>query len=218
MQIYSIFPKNKNLPSIKSGKCTNLNSFWIINSLFFEKNRTLANIIIHRINMRRFLIYMYTLSSLMICCITLSSCKDKSIKNTLPKNDTDSVQCTNESTHLQDSTIYGISDEFGMSTFTLITNHGDTLFLNRDHNDGSPSIILGDLDYNVHYALTVFDSGHSVGTLINIDQLERFIKHYKLYNGKLLLNNLNDTVTIISLSEQLLEYKDQKGTLHKISR
>ena len=116
MQIYSIFPKNKNLPSIKSDKCTNLNSFWIINSLFFEKNRTLANIIIHRINMRRFLIYMYTLSSLMICCITLSSCKDKSIKNTLPKNDTDSVQCTNESTHLQDSTIYGISDEFGMST------------------------------------------------------------------------------------------------------
>lgn len=151
-------------------------------------------------------------------CVSLSSCKDKNIKNALSENNTDSTKCTNENTHLQDSTIYGISDEFGMSTFTLITDHGDTLFLNRDHNDGSPSIIYGDLDYNTHYALTVFDSGHSIGTLINIDQLERFIKHYKLYNGNLLLNNLKDTVTIVSLSDQLLEYKDMKGDLHKINR
>lgn len=166
--------------------------------------------------MRKNLIYIYILC-IFIMGGTLYSCKDKSTKEKTTPNISDSLQSANKHLGLQDSTIYGVSDEFGMSTFTLITDHGDTLYLNRDHDDGSPSIIHGDLDYSVHYALTVCDNGHSIGTLINIDQLKRFFKDYKLYNGHILLNNSRDTVEIISLSDQMLKYKDHSGHIYKIS-
>lgn len=117
----------------------------------------------------------------------------------------------------RDSTIYGVSDEFGMSTFTLITKSGDTISLDRDHEDGTPSKIWGDLDYDVHYALTTWDNGNSIGTLINIDQLKLYFKNYKLYNGRVLLNNTKDTIDLVSLSDERLEYKDRDGNLHKIS-
>ena len=54
-----------------------------------------------------------------------------------------------------DSTIYGTSDEFGMSTFSLIADStGDTLCVTRTASDGTDGQIWGDLDEGSRYALT----------------------------------------------------------------
>ena len=115
-----------------------------------------------------------------------------------------------------DSTLYGVSDEFGMSTFTLITRDGDTLYLDRDHADGSPAHIYGDLDYGAHYALTTADNGQSIETLINVDQLKRYFKQYKLYNGRVVLNQDRDTVCLVQLSDRFVEYRDKAGKSHRL--
>ena len=44
----------------------------------------------------------------------------------------DSLRVDTSQVAERDSTVYGTSDEFGMSTFTLITDGGDTLYLDRD--------------------------------------------------------------------------------------
>ena len=57
-----------------------------------------------------------------------------------------------------DSTIYGTSDEFGMSTFSLIADGtGDTLCVTRTASDGTDGQIWGDLDEGCRYALTTRD-------------------------------------------------------------
>lgn len=90
-----------------------------------------------------------------------------------------------------DSTIYGMSDEFGMSTFSLITDGtGDTLCVSRTASDGTDGQIWGDLDEGSRYALTTRDGGEAIGVLINLTQLETFVAkdRYKTLNGHLFID------------------------------
>lgn len=109
---------------------------------------------------------------------------------------------------INDTTIYGRSTEFGMSTFSLITDDGDTLDLDRGEGK-----IYGNLDNEGdRFALTVCNAGTdeaSVGVAINLTDVDRFTKDYGVCNGHLILSG--DTVDIQDLTPKLLVAKGAKG-------
>ena len=92
-----------------------------------------------------------------------------------------------------------------MSTFTLISDKGDTLYVTRTADDGTDGKIYGDLKEGERYALTTRDNNKAIGVLINLSQLERHTKDYRISNGKLILKG--DTVTIEKLSNKELKVK-----------
>lgn len=136
--------------------------------------------------------------------IIFSACQGGKHKPT-PTNEADSVVDTTVAEQMADTTIYGKSDEFGMSTFTLISDSGDTLYLTRTSNDGIDGKIYGDLAEGERYALTTRDNGQAIGVLINLTQLERHTKDYLIRNGNLIING--DTVTIETLNEKEFKVK-----------
>lgn len=104
-----------------------------------------------------------------------------------------------------DTTIYGESLEYGMSTFSLRTDAGDTLLLDRNGN-GRDGQLYGNLDHEGdRFALTVLGADSdmpSVGTAINLSDLSHFDISWAIHNGRLLIGP--DTVNILSLSSQCL--------------
>ena len=104
-----------------------------------------------------------------------------------------------------DSTIYGTSDEFGMSTFTLITDQGDTLNVTRTAEDGTDGQIIGDLNEGQRYAMTTRDRNQAIGVLINLTELDRHLKDYEISNGHILVKG--DTVQIEELTDKVMRQK-----------
>lgn len=136
--------------------------------------------------------------------IILSACQ--SCKNkTTETAQSDETADTMAAEQVADSTIYGKSDEFGMSTFTLISDSGDTLYLTRTSENGIDGKIYGDLNENQRYALTTRDDNQAIGVLINITQLERHIKDYQICNGNLIIKG--DTVVIEKLNDKEFKIK-----------
>lgn len=130
-----------------------------------------------------------------------------------PQNE---IESTSEAPSPQekDSTVYGVSDEFGQSTFSLITEKGDTLFLLREKANGDLSQIAGDVDFGKRFAITYtsIDGELYLNTAINLEQLENVLqkKHnFQLYNNLLILNK--DTVTITELTNTHLTIKTPQG-------
>lgn len=148
--------------------------------------------------MKKFLIY-----STMIL-LTLSACQ-KSNKTNNDKAVNDSIATVVTDNQVKDSTIYGKADEFGMSTFTLITTEGDTLYLTRTDSNGKDGKIYGSLREDDRYALTTCDNKQAINTLINLTQLEKNVKDYMISNGRLIINK--DTVEIKKLTDSVIEYK-----------
>lgn len=140
------------------------------------------------------------------------ACKNKSEQQNA--RTADSTQTAVELHFAPDSTIYGTSDEFGMSTFTLVTRTDgrqkpDTLYLSRTAGDGTDAEIYGSLNEGQRYALTTRDNREALATLVNIDELEMRTKDYRLYNGRIILGG--DTLSIVSLSPQALVVKGKDG-------
>lgn len=108
---------------------------------------------------------------------------------------------------LVDTTIYGVSYEFGMSTFSLITDAGDTLELERGEGH-----IHGNLDKEGdRFALTVRGMGTdtaSVATAINLTNVESFVTAYNVCNGQLIFDG--DTVDILDLTTDSLIAQGKK--------
>lgn len=119
-----------------------------------------------------------------------------------------------------DSTVYGISGEFGMSTFTLVTDGGDTLCLTRDGADGSMAGICGSLEEGQRYAATLRDSGTALATLVNLGQLERFVTDYALLNGRLVVDRGGgpDTLALVSMDEDSLVLMRKDGQELRLTR
>ena len=113
-----------------------------------------------------------------------------------------------------DSTIYGEAGDFGMSTFTLITDGGDTLYLSRTSAEGIDGQFYGSLKPGNRYAITVCDSGEAVSKVINLTQLEHFTKDYLVHNGHLILNPEGDKelVQIQQLNDTTFDYISRNGT------
>lgn len=104
-----------------------------------------------------------------------------------------------------DSTLYGTACEFGMSTFSMVTDQGDTLYLTRTANDGTDDDIYGELIEGQRYALTTCDSGQAIRKLINLTQLERHVKDYRIGNGHLIMHG--DTMRIATLNDHTCTFE-----------
>lgn len=147
----------------------------------------------------------YFATAIMAALLLSTACRNQ---NRQPGSNADNTEIKGQAAeHMADSTIYGTSDEFGMSTFTLISDQGDTLYVTRTANDGTDGKIYGDLKEGERYAMTTRDGGEAIGVLINLTQLERHVKDYEICNGKLIVQG--DTVVIEELDDKACKFKQQ---------
>ena len=149
-------------------------------------------------------------------CLGLGACGNRgktSEQESLNENDT-VVATTHENGQKKDSTIYGVSSEFGMSTFTLISKDGDTINVMRTGEDGSDAQIAGDLNEGQYYAMTLRDGGESLSRLVNLTQLRKFTDKFSISNARVVLETAkgNDTVTITRLDDHAFTAKGKLGT------
>lgn len=114
-----------------------------------------------------------------------------------------------------DATIYGTCDDYAMSSFTLVTNYGDTLFLTKDGVDGTAAQIHGSLDNGADYAITTRNGATALGVLINLTELNKFIKNYTILNGNLIIEG--DTVSILELDETHFQGEGRNGKVYSFS-
>ena len=148
----------------------------------------------------------YFATAIMAALLLSTACRNQN-KQTGSNADNAAPMNDQAAEHMADSTIYGTSDEFGMSTFTLISDQGDTLYVTRTANDGTDGEIYGDLKEGERYAMTTRDGGEAIGVLINLTQLERHVKDYEICNGMLIVRG--DTVVIEELDDKACKFKQQ---------
>lgn len=112
-----------------------------------------------------------------------------------------------------DSTLYGVADDFGMSSFSLISDAGDTLLMTRISEDGTDSKIYGDAQPGQRYAITTRDHDEALATAYNLTQLERFITNYRLVNGQLYLSadSMPYPTRILELDDKHVKFIDREG-------
>ncbi|MBQ8098203.1 MAG: hypothetical protein IJ244_01630 [Bacteroidaceae bacterium] len=129
-----------------------------------------------------------------------------------------------QSVEERDTTIYGVAGDFGMSTFSLITDAGDTLLMTRSAEDGTDGVIYGEAKPGDRYALITRDDGDALVKAINLTQLELHTKNYRIQNGHLILHPeaKPETVRIERLNANAFEYtksdgSDSTGTLRVAS-
>lgn len=121
----------------------------------------------------------------------------------------------------KDSTIYGRADGFGQSAFTLLTSDGrelDIALTCDEEGEGHYGVIYGDREDTARYAVTTRNNDECLGVMINLSQLDKFIKGlYSIYNCRLVLcmENAHDTVDIVELNDRVFEAKGQGGKLYK---
>ena len=103
------------------------------------------------------------------------------------------VRAEQDTTTIADTTLYGTSTEdFGMSTFSMVTDKGDTLCVSRTSNDGTYAQIYGSVSYGDRYAMITTDGGEAMSLLVNLSELDKKLKDYDIVNGKLIV--AGDTV------------------------
>ena len=112
-----------------------------------------------------------------------------------------------------DRAFYGQAGDFGMSTFVLISDHGDTVEVTRTADDGTEGIIYGDAQPGDRYYLLTTPDSQTLVTAINLTLLNRYLSDYNIVNGRLVLRpeSGSDTVTIDDLDEEQLIYHDARG-------
>ena len=135
--------------------------------------------------------------------LSLSACRRQAADS--KDHNADGLPDTTLTEGVADSTIYGTACEFGMSTFSMVTDQGDTLYLTRTANDGTDGDIYGELIEGQRYALTTCDSGQAIRRLINLTQLERHVKDYHISNGYLIMHG--DTMRIATLNDRTCTFE-----------
>ena len=140
------------------------------------------------------------------------SCKNAPVKKAVTASN-DTLKATVAVTGEKDSTLYGVAGDFGMSTFCLITDEGDTVLVTRSSEDGTDGIIDGDAQPGDRFCMTVRDGGEVLAHAINLTQLERHTRNYKISNGRLILHpEANpDTVVIDKLDATTFVYDGKRG-------
>ena len=112
-----------------------------------------------------------------------------------------------------DSTIYGVSDGFGMSTFVMQDSLGNYYEVMRMADDGTYGELYGSLAEGQKYAMTVRQGGEVLDKLYNLTQLEKFATDYCILNGTLYLKNEGawDEVEVKTLDEKSFTAIGQSG-------
>lgn len=159
----------------------------------------------------------YCLGVLLLSTFSLMSCGDKKFGE---KDNADSTAVNEEALVVSDTTIFGVSGEFGMSTFTLITDSGDTLNVSRTGEDGIDGCVAGSLEEGKRYAMTVRENGESIARLINLSQVEAITKDYKICNAHLILMNDEhpDTVEVLKLTDTELVVEGSEGKRYELKK
>lgn len=157
------------------------------------------------------------LTVLVLSATLLAACTGKT---TDPTSGVDSTATDASLVTEQDTMTYGTSYEFGMSTFTLVTDAGDTLYLTRDAADGSMAQIYGDIDEGQRYAITTRDGGDALGTAINLTQLDKFVKGYKLLNGRIILatDSTADTLKFVQMDNEGVTFARENGETFRMTQ
>lgn len=147
----------------------------------------------------------FAITLFFVTIVTLAtSCGHKRQPVEATPSQTVAADTTAADSEVTDSTIYGRSDEFGMSTFTLITDAGDTLFLTRSTTDGRDGTVYGDMVEGARYALITSEDGEAIHTLLNLTQLSKHVKDYEIRNGLLYLEGR--PVVIDRLDDHTFKY------------
>lgn len=112
-----------------------------------------------------------------------------------------------------DQAFYGVAGDFGMSSFVLITDQGDTIEVTRTADDGTEGVIYGDAQPGDRYYLLTTPDKQSLVAAINLTQLNRFVTDYIIVNGRLVFHPENgaDTVTIDDVTDERLLYHTSNG-------
>lgn len=128
--------------------------------------------------------------------------------------DTDTTDLT-AAEETPDSTIYGIATEdFGMSTFSLSAEgSGETLYFDR-----GDAIVSGGLRPGDRYAVTACEgeNGPTLLTVINLSEIDRLTKNYKIANGRLVIGG--KSITINRLDADSLTGTATDGTQIRIGK
>lgn len=139
--------------------------------------------------------------------IALTACKKNTAQIEVSPVKTDTLLIS-----VEDSTLYGIAGEHGMSTFSLITDSGDTLLMSKTSEDGNYGTFYGSVSEGNRYAVIAADDKETVVSAINITELGRFVEHYSIFNGRLIFfgNERRDTVQIVSMDRDslVIRYND----------
>lgn len=116
----------------------------------------------------------------------------------------DTLVITDSLQQVADSTIYGTSDGFGMSTFVMQDSLGNYYEVMRMADDGTYGEIYGSLAEGQKYAMTVRQGGEVLDKLYNLTQLEKYVTDYCILNGTLYLKNEGawDEVEVKTLDEK----------------
>lgn len=156
--------------------------------------------------------------SLIVLAFSLAACKGGKTEPAKVAEDTVAVHV--DSAVVSDSTLYGISQEFGMSTFSMVTDQGDTLYVTRTASDGTDGKVYGSLEEGKRYAMVTCDGGEAFKVVINLSQLESFTKDYEVRNGLLVLlqDGEADTVQVETLTDKLFVAKGAKGKTYRLER
>lgn len=155
---------------------------------------------------------------LFVLAISVTACKGGKTEQATASEDTLAV--TADSVAAPDSTLYGTSLEFGMSTFSMATDQGDTLYVTRTASDGTDGIVYGSLEEGKRYAMVTCDGGEAFKVVINLSQLEAFTKDYEVRNGWLVLldNGRADTVEVETLSNDVFTARGAHGKVYTMKR
>lgn len=159
----------------------------------------------------------YWIGLLLLSAFALVSCGGN---KTGEADSADSTAVNAEALAVSDTTLYGVSGEFGMSTFTLITDAGDTLNVSRTGEDGIDGMVAGSLEEGKRYAMTVRENGESIARLINLSQVEAIVKDYEICNGRLILKNEGrpDTVEVLKLTDAELVAEGAEGKRYELKK
>ena len=114
-----------------------------------------------------------------------------------------------------DTSLYGRSIQAGMSTFCLLTDAGDTLLLTRTDEEGHEGRLVGSNHLGDRFAVLTADEGEALRLAINLSQVDLFVPHYKVVNGRLVLSGpdmeRSDTVSILFLNADSMAVEDAAG-------
>lgn len=117
-------------------------------------------------------------------------------------------------------TLFGKGGSFGMSTFTLLTDGGERFEVTRVSSKGNEGVIYGSCVPGNRYAMLEDLEDEALEVLINLDELELFVKDYYIYNGQLVLtmDGNRDWVDIQTLSKTKFEAKGKSGKVYSFTK
>lgn len=148
------------------------------------------------------------ISLVLMGMLLMGACGNKTTNAVDEKDSIDTVQVENV---VQDSTLYGVACDCGMSTFNLALENGDTIYTSRMSESGVDGVIYGDLNLDDRFCMIATDDNSSLVSAINLTQLDIYVGDYKILNGALYLNNQEEPVKIVELSSQVFVYEDAAG-------